>query len=40
MESLSIGQLAKAPQVNVETVRYYEREGLLPRPTRRASGYR
>ncbi|RJQ47368.1 MAG: MerR family transcriptional regulator [Gammaproteobacteria bacterium] len=40
MESLSIGQLAKAAQVNVETVRYYEREGLLPRPARRASGYR
>lgn len=40
MESLSIGQLAKAAQVNIETVRYYEREGLLPRPARRASGYR
>lgn len=40
MESLSIGQLAKAAQINAETVRYYEREGLLPRPARRASGYR
>lgn len=26
--------------VGVETVRFYEREGLLPRPARRASGYR
>ncbi len=40
MQSLTIGQLAKSAQVNVETVRYYEREGLLPKPMRRASGYR
>ena len=31
---------AKAAQVNVETLRYYEREGLLPRPPRGANGYR
>jgi MerR family copper efflux transcriptional regulator len=26
--------------VNVETIRYYERRGLLPAPSRRASSYR
>jgi MerR family transcriptional regulator, copper efflux regulator len=36
----TISQLAKHAQVNVETVRYYERRGLLPKPPQRASGYR
>lgn len=40
MRSLTIGQLAKEAQVNVETVRYYERRGLMPEPPRRESGYR
>ena len=40
MGTLTIGQLAKKAQVNVETVRYYERRGLLPEPPRRQSGYR
>jgi MerR family mercuric resistance operon transcriptional regulator len=40
MGSLTIGQVARKAQVNVETVRYYERRGLIPRPPRRASGYR
>lgn len=40
MRSLTIGQLAKATHVGVETVRYYERRGLLPEPPRRESGYR
>jgi Hg(II)-responsive transcriptional regulator len=40
METLTIGQLAKSAGVNVETVRYYERRGLIPEPSRRASGYR
>lgn len=40
MGSLTIGQVAKKAQVNVETVRYYERRGLIPKPPRRASGYR
>ena len=31
---------AKAAQVNVETLRYYERVGLLPQPPRAANGYR
>ncbi|MHC4879943.1 MAG: MerR family transcriptional regulator [Planctomycetota bacterium] len=38
--SLSIGQLAKRAGVGVETVRFYEREGLLVEPQRRQSGYR
>lgn len=40
MKSLTIGQLARQAQVNVETVRYYERRGLMPEPPRRESGYR
>lgn len=37
---LKIGQLAEQGQVNLQTIRYYEREGLLPKPPRLASGYR
>jgi Hg(II)-responsive transcriptional regulator len=33
-------QTAKAAGVNAQTLRYYERRGLLPRPPRRGSGYR
>jgi MerR family mercuric resistance operon transcriptional regulator len=40
METLTIGQLAKSANVNLETVRYYERKGLLPKPSRNESGYR
>ena len=40
MESLTTGQVAKQAQVNIETVRYYERRGLIPEPPRRESGYR
>lgn len=38
--SFSIGQVAKGASVGVETVRFYEREGLVPAPKRRPSGYR
>ncbi len=38
--TLTTGQLAKQAQVNIETVRYYERRGLIPEPPRRESGYR
>jgi MerR family transcriptional regulator, mercuric resistance operon regulatory protein len=34
-ESMSIGALARAAGVNVETIRFYERKGLLPRVCRR-----
>lgn len=37
---LTIGQLAKAAGVGVETIRYYQREGLLDEPPKPASGYR
>lgn len=37
---MKIGQLAKQARVGVDTVRYYERHGLLPEPQRQASGYR
>lgn len=40
MTTLRIGQLARAAGVNVETIRYYERRGLLPEPPRTRSGYR
>jgi Cu(I)-responsive transcriptional regulator len=37
---LSIGALAKATGTKVETVRWYERVGLLPAPTRTPGNYR
>lgn len=40
MRTLKIGELAREAGVNVQTVRYYERRGLLEEPPRRASGYR
>jgi MerR family transcriptional regulator, copper efflux regulator len=38
--ALKIGQVAEKGRVNLQTIRYYEREGLLPAPPRLASGYR
>jgi DNA-binding transcriptional MerR regulator len=35
-----IGQLARAAGVGTDTVRFYERAGLLPQPERTAAGYR
>jgi len=35
-----IGEIAAQAAVNVQTLRYYERRGLLPPPPRRGSGYR
>jgi MerR family copper efflux transcriptional regulator len=40
MDALGIGQLAKRGGVGIDTVRYYERNGLLTPHTRLASGYR
>ena len=37
---MKIGELARQAGVDVQTVRYYEREGLLEAPARTASGYR
>ena len=39
-ESFSIGELAKATGTKAETVRYYERIGLLPAPARTSGNYR
>jgi Cu(I)-responsive transcriptional regulator len=39
-EQLSIGDLAKATDTKVETIRYYERIGLLPKPARTRGNYR
>lgn len=40
MPELSIGQLAKRASVPIDTVRYYERNGLLAPATRTTAGYR
>lgn len=37
---LTIGQVSKLAGVNRETLRYYEREGIIEPPERRDSGYR
>ena len=39
-QALKIGQLAQRAAVNLQTIRYHEREGLLPEPRRLSSGYR
>jgi len=40
MAAITIGHVAKQAGVNIETVRFYEREGLLETPPRSDSGYR
>ena len=40
MSIYSIGQVAKQSGISVETIRYYEKEGLLKEPERKESGYR
>ncbi|MEP7293268.1 MAG: heavy metal-responsive transcriptional regulator [Chloroflexota bacterium] len=40
MEMMTRGELARYGQVNPETIRYYERSGLLPLPARSESNYR
>ena len=37
---LTIGELGRRTDTKVETIRYYEKEALLPEPTRSASNYR
>jgi len=39
-DSYPIGRLSRRTGVNIETIRYYERAGLLPRVARTAGGYR
>jgi Hg(II)-responsive transcriptional regulator len=40
MKDLTIGALARAAGVNVETIRFYERRGLLSKPPKPEEGYR
>jgi MerR family mercuric resistance operon transcriptional regulator len=40
MKPLTIGKVARRAEIGVETVRFYEREGLIEEPERTASGYR
>ncbi len=40
MKALNIGRLSERAGVNIETIRYYEKIGLLPEPSRTAAGYR
>ena len=40
MSSFTIGEVAKRAGIGIDTVRYYERSQVLPKPERRPSGYR
>lgn len=40
MSKMTIGQVARQSGVGIETIRYYERERLIPEPPRTAAGYR
>jgi len=40
MDGLTIGKVARGAGLAIDTVRYYEREGLLEKPARTTSGYR
>lgn len=40
MDKLSIGEMARQANVHIETIRYYERRGLLAVPRRNKSGHR
>ena len=40
MKPMTIGQVAKQTGVGIETIRFYERRGLIDEPPRRDSGYR
>lgn len=40
MNGLTIGEVAAGAKVNIETMRYYERRGLVPKPPRSVSNYR
>lgn len=40
MDNLTIGELARRANVHVETLRYYERRGMIPKPRRTVANYR
>ncbi len=37
---LKIGEVAKAAEIGIDAIRFYERQGLIDEPARRPSGYR
>ena len=37
---MKIGEVAKAAGIGIDAIRFYERQGLIPEPARRPSGYR
>lgn len=37
---MKINELSKSTHTNIETIRYYEKQGVLPPPKRLANGYR
>jgi len=40
VKEFTIGELARLSQVKIETIRYFEKIGILPHPPRNSSGYR
>ena len=40
MDGITTSELARRGGINLESIRFYERQGLLPKPPRTASGYR
>lgn len=40
MEQYKVGEIAKIVNVNVETLRYYEKSKFMPKPKRKESRYR
>ena len=40
MASMRIGEVARQTGIGIETIRFYERKGLLAEPDRRPSGFR
>lgn len=40
MNEITIGKLAELVDVNVETIRFYQREGIIKEPAKRLNGYR
>src|SRR5437762_480706 len=40
VDGFSIGALSKRSAVNIETIRYYEKIGVMPKPGRSGGGYR
>ncbi len=40
MENVTIGKLAELAGVNLETIRFYQREGILKEPAKKSNGYR